>query len=418
MSWFKKTHFGFKIKRRRGADTPDGLWRKCDGCSELLFVKDLERNLLVCSKCGFHFRIGAREYIAFLTDEGSFEELFSGITSTDPLGFRDTKRYVDRLRENRRQTGLGESVIVGRARIAGHRVALAVMDFAFLGGTLGSATGEKVRRTIVLAQEEGVPLVIVSTSGGARMQEGILSLMQMAKTAVALADLADRKIFFISILLDPTTAGVAASYAALGDVILAEPGAMIGFAGPRVIQQTINQELPPGFQRADFVLEHGMIDMIVPRREMRERVARLIDLAVEPRRAPERAPEPAPGAGVPAATSQGGVLPEALPATGGGPAAGAGPVVARLGVAGPAVGAGPAVDAGPAAIRELEPRPGQMPGPVQTPGPAQAPGATQAPEPAQAPGDAQAPGPAQAPRSAQAPGRAGIAPVRPPRRRE
>jgi acetyl-CoA carboxylase carboxyl transferase subunit beta len=290
MSWFKKTHFGFKIKRRRdAADTPDGLWRKCDSCGELLFVKDLERNLLVCSKCGHHFRMGAREYIAFLTDEGSFEELFSGITSTDPLGFRDTKRYVDRLRENRRLTGLAESVIAGRARIAGHRVALAVMDFAFLGGTLGSATGEKVGRTISLAHAEGIPLVIVSTSGGARMQEGILSLMQMAKTAVALADLTDRKVLFISILLDPTTAGVAASFAALGDVIMAEPGAMIGFAGPRVIQQTINQELPAGFQRADFVLEHGMIDMIVPRREMRERVSQLIDLAVEPRRASERA---------------------------------------------------------------------------------------------------------------------------------
>jgi acetyl-CoA carboxylase carboxyl transferase subunit beta len=288
MSWFKKTHFGFKIQRRRERETPDGLWRKCDGCSQILYVKDLERNLLVCSKCGYHFRIGARDYLGLLTDLNSFEELFGGITSADPLAFRDTKRYSDRLKQNRKDSGLDESVVTGRARIGGHPVAIGVMDFAFLGGTLGSATGEKLRRAISLALDERMPLVIVSTSGGARMQEGILSLMQMAKTSVVLAELADRNIPFISILLNPTTAGVAASYAALGDVIISEPGAMIGFAGPRVIQQTINQALPPGFQRADFVLDHGMIDMIVGRGEMRERVGKLIDLLVEPRRTPER----------------------------------------------------------------------------------------------------------------------------------
>jgi acetyl-CoA carboxylase carboxyl transferase subunit beta len=259
----------------------------------------------------------AREYIALLTDEGSFEELYAGVTSTDPLGFRDTKRYPDRLRESRRQSGLNESVVTGRARILGHGLALAVMDFSFLGGTLGSATGEKVRRTITLARDERTPLVIVSTSGGARMQEGILSLMQMAKTSVALAEMADQNQLFISILLDPTTAGVAASYAALGDIVIAEPGAMIGFAGPRVIQQTINQELPPGFQRADFVLEHGMIDMIVSRREMRERVGKLIDLVLEPRRAPER-PGAAAGAGAVAESAES--APGALP---GAPIAGA-----------------------------------------------------------------------------------------------
>ncbi len=291
MSWFKKTNFGFKIQRQRERETPDGLWRKCDGCGEILYNKDLERNLLVCSKCGHHFRIRAREYMRLLADPGSFEELFTAIQATDPLGFRDTKRYSDRLRENRRSTGLTESVITGRARIAGHPVAIAIMDFAFLGGTLGSATGEKIRRTIGLAAHERMPLVIVSTSGGARMQEGILSLMQMAKTSVALADLVDRGVPYISILLDPTTAGVAASFAALGDIIIAEPGAMIGFAGPRVIQQTINQELPPGFQRAEFVLDHGMIDMIVPRREMRDRVGYLIDLLVEPQRTPDRRPQ-------------------------------------------------------------------------------------------------------------------------------
>ncbi len=269
MSWFKKTTFGIKAQRRRDRETPDGLWRKCDGCAEILYAKDLERNLLVCSKCGYHFRISAREYLRLLTDPNSFEELFTPITASDPLGFRDTKRYTDRLRENRRATGLNESVVTGRARIFSHPVAIAVMDFSFLGGTLGSATGEKLRRTIGLALHERMPLVIVSTSGGARMQEGILSLMQMAKTSVVLADLLDQGIPYISILLDPTTAGVAASFAALGDVIIAEPGAMIGFAGRRVIEQTIKQKLPDDFQTAEYLLEHGFIDRIVNRSEMK-----------------------------------------------------------------------------------------------------------------------------------------------------
>jgi acetyl-CoA carboxylase carboxyl transferase subunit beta len=320
VSWFKKTHFGFKIQRQRERETPDGLWRKCDGCGEILYVKDLERNLLVCSKCNYHFRIGSRDYLGILTDPHSFEELFAAITATDPLNFKDTKRYADRLKDNRRDSGLDESVVAGRARINGHPIAIAVMDFAFLGGTLGSATGEKIRRTISLALHERMPLVIVSTSGGARMQEGILSLMQMAKTSVVLADLLDQGIPYLSILLNPTTAGVAASFAALGDIIISEPGAMIGFAGPRVIQQTINQELPAGFQRAEFVLDHGMIDMIVSRREMRERVGEMLDLLMEPRRpvarrarprsaaeadgapapeTPQAPPAPAPAAGTP-----------------------------------------------------------------------------------------------------------------------
>jgi len=315
VSWFKKTHFGFKIQRQRERETPDGLWRKCDGCGEILYVKDLERNLLVCSKCNYHFRIGSRDYLALLTDPHSFEELFAAITSTDPLTFKDTKRYVDRLKENRRESGLDESVTSGRARIHGHPVAIAVMDFAFLGGTLGSATGEKIRRTISLALHERMPLILVSTSGGARMQEGILSLMQMAKTSVVLADLLDEGIPYISILLNPTTAGVAASFAALGDIIIAEPGSMIGFAGPRVIQQTINQELPPGFQRAEFVLDHGMIDLIVSRREMRGTVGELLDLLMEPRRPMARRPrtgesESAPPAPSPAAAGSPAPRPE------------------------------------------------------------------------------------------------------------
>jgi acetyl-CoA carboxylase carboxyl transferase subunit beta len=325
MSWFKKTHFGFKIQRQRERETPDGLWRKCDGCGEILYVKDLDRNLLVCSKCNYHFRIGARDYLALLTDPDSFEELFAAITATDPLTFKDTKRYVDRLKDNRRESGLEESVISGRARILGHPVAIAVMDFAFLGGTLGSATGEKIRRTISLALEERMPLLIVSTSGGARMQEGILSLMQMAKTSVVLADLMEQGIPYLSILLNPTTAGVAASFAALGDIIISEPGAMIGFAGPRVIQQTINQELPPGFQRAEFVLDHGMIDMIVSRRDMRERVGEILDLLMEPRRTMARrpgavSPSEAASPSTPDAAASAAPSPAAGPATASGPA--------------------------------------------------------------------------------------------------
>jgi acetyl-CoA carboxylase carboxyl transferase subunit beta len=297
MSWFKKKpNFGFKIRRR---EAPDGQWIKCDGCGEILYARELERNLRVCSKCDYHFKIGSKAYAAMLADEGTFDTRFDGVVSVDPLGFKDSKRYTDRLKDSRKKTQLEESVLTGVCLLHGHRTALGVMDFAFMGGTLGSATGERVRRLIKLACDERRALVIVSTSGGARMQEGILSLMQMAKTADALADLYERGLPYISILLNPTTAGVAASYAALGDVIISEPKAMIGFAGPRVIQQTINQELPEGFQTAEFVLKHGMIDKIVPRLEMRETVGCLLDMLLvkvreeEPLAETEAADQPA-----------------------------------------------------------------------------------------------------------------------------
>jgi len=334
MSWFKKKpNFGFKIPRKREA--PDGLWIKCEKCNEILYARELERDLRVCAKCGYHFKLGCREYVELLTDEGSFVEMDAELSSVDPLGFRDSKRYADRLKEYRKRSQLSESVLTGTATVAGHQVCIGVMDFSFMGGTLGSATGEKVARLIHHAADLGTPLIIVSTSGGARMQEGILSLMQMAKTAVALARLHELNLPYVSILLNPTTAGVAASYASLGDIILAEPGAQIGFAGPRVIQQTINQDLPDGFQTAEFVLEHGMIDRIVPRAEMAETVTRILEMFLVPRKqvadagmsakrdapppraaAVARSPEPAAEPELPAPSENGGkVTPADAPAS-------------------------------------------------------------------------------------------------------
>ncbi len=276
LSWLEKTSAGLRAKAKR--ELPDGLWTKCDSCQEFIYQKELERSLWVCRKCGYHFRISGWSYIELLTDEGTFAELFAGITSGDPLKFRDSKRYVDRIKQAREKTGLGESVITGTAKSGGHPLGLGVMDFSFMGGTLASAVGEKLTLLIELCLEKKAPLVIVSTSGGARMQEGILSLMQMAKVSVALAALAAARLPFVSILTNPTTAGVSASYASLGDIIIAEPGALIGFAGPRVIEQTINQELPEGFQRSEFLLEHGMLDMIVERRDLKPTLVRILDL--------------------------------------------------------------------------------------------------------------------------------------------
>jgi acetyl-CoA carboxylase carboxyl transferase subunit beta len=276
LSWLEKTSAGLRAKAKR--ELPDGLWTKCDSCQEFIYQKELERNLWVCRKCGHHFRISGWSYIELLTDDGTFGELFSGITSGDPLRFKDSKKYVDRIRQAQESTGLGESVITGQAKVGGHPVGLAAMEFAFMGGTLASATGEKLTLLIELCLEKKIPLVIVSTSGGARMQEGILSLMQMAKVSGALSQLACARVPYVSILTNPTTAGVSASYASLGDIIIAEPGALIGFAGPRVIEQTINQELPEGFQRSEFLLEHGMLDMIVERRELRPTLVRIFDL--------------------------------------------------------------------------------------------------------------------------------------------
>jgi acetyl-CoA carboxylase carboxyl transferase subunit beta len=268
MSWIKKAKEGLKVQQRR-RELPDGLWTKCEDCGEILYHKELERNLWTCSKCSYHFRIPARTYIRIVLDEGSFVERFSEVVSTDPLRFRDNKRYVDRLKKAREETGLSEAILVGGARIDGRPLVIGIMDFSFLGGSLASAAGERIARGILLALERRWPFVIFSSSGGARMFEGILSLMQMAKTNALLARLSDAGLPYISVLTHPTTGGVTASFASVGDVILAEPKALIGFAGPRVIKQTINQELPEGFQRSEFLESHGMVDRIVHRMELR-----------------------------------------------------------------------------------------------------------------------------------------------------
>jgi acetyl-CoA carboxylase carboxyl transferase subunit beta len=297
MSWLKREN-----TRPQGGgsrELPDGLWVKCEGCGEILYFKELERNLHVCPKCGFHFRIGARRYTEILLDEGSFREADAGVVSVDPLGFKDSKRYTDRLADARRKTGLGEAILTGTGTLEGLPVVLGAMDFSFIGGSMASAVGEKIARAARRSLEKRMPLILVSASGGARMMEGILSLMQMAKTSVLLARMADLRIPYISILTDPTTGGVTASFAQLGDVILAEPGALIGFAGPRVIRETVAQELPPGFQRSEFLLEHGFVDRIVPRSELRSTTARILKnfadgLRSEPGRAlAEAAPSPA-----------------------------------------------------------------------------------------------------------------------------
>ena len=278
MAWFRKTKKP-KVappKEARSA-VPEGLWVKCEGCREIIYSKELERNHQICPKCGYHFRISARERIALLLDETGREELFDGIKSADPLRFRDQKPYKQRLKSYQKSAGEEEAVIVISGTIGGTPVVLAVMEYAFMGGSMGSAVGEKVTRAAEEALRRACPLIVVSASGGARMQEGVLSLMQMAKTSAALTRLGRSGIPYISILADPTTGGVSASFAMLGDVIIAEPKALIGFAGPRVIEQTIGETLPQGFQRAEFLLDHGLIDLVVPRGKLRETVSGLID---------------------------------------------------------------------------------------------------------------------------------------------
>ncbi len=275
MSWLRKIVAGPRTQPRRAV--PDGVWLKCSGCGEVLYRQELERHLWICTRCGRHFRIPAEEYIHILCDEGSFRPLFQELRPADPLGFRDgSGRYSDRLRRAQGGDETREAVITGRATIAAHETALAVMDFSFLGGSMGSVAGERIARLIELARAERIPLVIISCSGGARMHEGILSLMQMAKTCAQLARLDEEGVPFISILTDPTTGGVSASFAMLGDIILAEPGALIGFAGPRVIRETIRQELPEGFQSAEFLRDHGFVDEIVGRDRLREVVGGLL----------------------------------------------------------------------------------------------------------------------------------------------
>ena len=274
MAWFRKEKRPLKAEDRR--ELPSDVFDKCDGCGEILYREKLTQNLHVCPKCGHHFRVGPELYIRLLTDEGSFEETDEGVSSTDPLSFTDLKPYPARLRTAEKQTGRKEAVVTGVATLEGIPVALAVMDFGFIGGSMGSVVGEKIARIVGGALSEERPLIIASATGGARMQEGMYSLMQMAKVSSGLAQLHEAGIPFISILTDPTTGGVTASFSMLGDVILAEPEALIGLSGPRVIKETIKQELPDGFQRSEFLLEHGFVDRVVDRRKLRETTVRLL----------------------------------------------------------------------------------------------------------------------------------------------
>ncbi|MBN2415945.1 acetyl-CoA carboxylase carboxyltransferase subunit beta [bacterium] len=274
MVWFKRNTPGLAKQAKK--NTPDGLWIKCESCKEIIYKKQLIENSYVCSHCEFHFRINSRKYIELLLDEGSFEERCEGMEAVDFLHFRDQKRYSERLKSARQKTGLKDAMRFGIGAVGGHPVVFSVMDFSFIGGSMGSVVGEKVARAVDLAREHRLPLIIVSASGGARMMESIISLMQMAKTSSRLARFSAEGGLYISILTNPTTAGVVASYAMLGDVHIAEPGALIGFAGPRVIKQTIGQDLPDGFQRAAFQLEHGFVDMIVNRKEMKSKLMTLL----------------------------------------------------------------------------------------------------------------------------------------------
>jgi acetyl-CoA carboxylase carboxyl transferase subunit beta len=263
----------------RKRSIPEGLWIRCDACSAILFRRSVENNLEVCPECQRHFRVPADQRITQLVDPETFEAFDENLSSQDPLEFVDLKSYKDRLVAAQKKTKKNDAIQTGYAFIKGRKVVLGVMNFAFLGGSMGSVVGEKIRRAIERAADQDLPLIIVAASGGARMMESGLSLMQMAKTAAALARFDDMGGFFISVLTDPTTGGVTASFAMLGDVILAEPKALIGFAGPRVIQQTIKQELPDGFQRSEFLLECGFVDCVVPRSELRSEISSLIDYA-------------------------------------------------------------------------------------------------------------------------------------------
>ena len=265
----KKTKIGTGKSKTRKRDIPEGLWTKCPACDTMLFDKELDENLKVCMKCSHHFPIGSRERIHSLVETCTFEEMDATMSSVDMLGFKGASTYKSKLEAYKKNTTLKDAVVTGLCKIGDQRVALGVMDFNFLGGSMGSVVGEKLTRLIERGTEKELPVIIISTSGGARMYEGMFSLMQMAKTSAALAYHAQRHLPYISILTHPTTAGVMASYATLGDLILAEPGAMIGFAGPRVIKDTTQAELPPGFQTAEFLLDHGLIDAIVSRKEMK-----------------------------------------------------------------------------------------------------------------------------------------------------
>lgn len=276
MAWFRKDRRSKQPVGDRELEVPEGLWTKCNSCREIVYRKEILRNASVCPKCGHHFRISAHQRLAMLCDDGAWTEFATSIAPVDRLRFRDTQRYKERLEAYQQKTGLKDAIVAAEGTIETIPVVLAVMEYGFMGGSMGSVVGETITRAAERALERQRPLVVVSCSGGARMQEGAMSLMQMAKISAALGRLDSAGIPFISILTDPTTGGVTASFAMLGDVNIAEPRALIGFAGPRVIEQTIRETLPEGFQRSEFLLAHGMLDMVVPRTELKAAVARVL----------------------------------------------------------------------------------------------------------------------------------------------
>jgi acetyl-CoA carboxylase carboxyl transferase subunit beta len=280
MTWFKKGEEEERTgkEKREGPRLSDTLWMKCNSCHEMIYRKVIERNLQVCPKCTYHFQIPARKRIECMLDQGTFIEYDGGLLSSDVLEFRDLKRYTHRLKESMEATGENDAVVCGEGKIDGQPAMIGVFEFSFMGGSLGSVVGEKITRLIERAIEKRIGVIIFCASGGARMQEGILSLMQMAKTSGALAKLREARLPYISVLTDPTTGGVSASIGMLGDIIIAEPKAMIGFAGPRVIKETIRAELPEGFQRAEYLLEHGIVDLIVERKDLRQTLASLLEM--------------------------------------------------------------------------------------------------------------------------------------------
>ncbi|WP_410221024.1 acetyl-CoA carboxylase, carboxyltransferase subunit beta [Pedobacter sp.] len=273
MSWFRREKKGISTSTQEKKEAPDGLWNKCPSCKKALHTTDLEENKWVCMYCNYHLRIGSKEYFNVLFDNNQFTEIFPNLTSGDPLHFIDSKPYTTRLAETTQKTGLKDAIRAAHGKINGEDIMIACMDFNFIGGSMGSVVGEKIARSIDYSLKHKVPFLMISKSGGARMMEAAFSLMQMAKTSAKLALLSEAKIPYISLLTDPTTGGVTASYAMLGDINIAEPGALIGFAGPRVIKETIKKDLPKGFQTSEFVLEHGFLDFIVDRREMKNKIA-------------------------------------------------------------------------------------------------------------------------------------------------
>jgi acetyl-CoA carboxylase carboxyl transferase subunit beta len=283
MAWFRrnKPKIEEQSDEKRTVQT-EGVFTKCPDCETTLYNRDLEESSQVCTNCAYHFRIGAYKRLELLFDDGKYEELDAEVTSSDPLEFIDSKPYKDRIEAAKKSSGLPEAIISGKGNVGGHLVYAGAMDMSFIGGSMGSAVGEKITRLIERALETNGAVIVFSASGGARMQEGTLSLMQMAKISAALAQLHEAHLPFISVLTDPTTGGVTASFAMLGDVNIGEPKALIGFAGPRVIEQTIRQKLPKGFQRSEFLLEHGMLDMVVDRREMKKTIVRMLDFMTNP----------------------------------------------------------------------------------------------------------------------------------------